>query len=101
MKRALLLILVGACSDAPAVHVAMQIADTAPAYGTAPFPTDAVREGDHLGSIVGLDAIVAHHADAVAAHLAALDGFGVRPVVEFFFDADLALNFGKRLFLGV
>ena len=92
MKRTLLVLLLGACSDAPGVHVTMQVAEAPPAYGAAPFPTDAVREGDHLGSIAGLDAVVAHHADAVAAHLAALDGFGVRPVVEFFLDADLALD---------
>jgi hypothetical protein len=81
--------LLAACSDAQPVTVTMSITEAAPAYGTTPFPTDALREGDHLGVIAGLDTIVVHHTDAVAAHLAALDGFGVRPLVEFFVDGDL------------
>lgn len=94
MKRASVcaLLLLGACGDAPSVTVTMTITGAAPAYGSAPFPTDAVRDGDHLGVIEGLDAIVAHHADLVATHLATLDGFGVRPLVEFFIDGELSLD---------
>ncbi|HEU0030530.1 MAG TPA: alpha/beta hydrolase [Kofleriaceae bacterium] len=78
-----------ACSDPAGVTVKLKIGDTAPAYGETPFPTDAVREGDRLGTIAGLDAIVGHKADLVTAHVAALDGFGLRPMVEFFVDGDL------------
>src|SRR5260221_6624415 len=64
----------------------MHATSSAPAYGEVPFPTDALREGDHLGTLVGLDKVVTHHSDLVAAHLAALDGFGLRPLVEFFIE---------------
>jgi len=70
--------------DAPATsHVIMNAHTSAPAYGDVPFPTDAVRDGDHLGAIAGLDAWSVRHGELVAAHLAALDGFGLRPLVEF------------------
>ena len=55
-----------------------------PAYGTAPFPTDALREGPKLGLIAGLEGMAAQHTELVADHLASLDGFGLRPTVEFF-----------------
>lgn len=79
----------GACSDDRGVAIAMHASAGAPAYGQAPFPTDAVRAGDRLGAIAGLEALVGRHADLVAAHVAALDGFGVRPLVEFFVDGEL------------
>ncbi|HEY5922346.1 MAG TPA: alpha/beta hydrolase [Kofleriaceae bacterium] len=77
-----------ACSD-PGTTVVMTTADEAPAYGTTPFPTDALREGNRLGVLRGLDALVDRHADKIAAHLASLDGFGVRPLVEFFVTGEL------------
>src|SRR5262245_1601850 len=67
----------------------MDVASDAPAYGRAPFPTDAIRDGGHLGLLTGLDSVVPGHADSVAAHLAALDGFGLRPTIEFFVDGAL------------
>jgi hypothetical protein len=73
----------GACSD-PATTVVMTTVDEPPAYGTSPFPTDALRDGDHLSPLRGLDAIVVRHADIIAAHFASLDGFGLRPLVEIF-----------------
>ena len=81
MKRVALLVL-AACSDG-GTHVRMTQSSGAPAYGEAPFPTDAVRAGDRLGAIAGLDTLVGHHVDLVTAHVAALDGFGLRPLVEF------------------
>jgi hypothetical protein len=95
MTKAILwamLSVVSACGGDDGVHVMMPLGATAPAYGTAPFPTDAVRDGDHLGLVSGLETIVAHHADDVAAHLAALDGWGLRPLIEFPLDGDLALD---------
>jgi len=83
MPRLLALpILLLACSE-PTTFV-MTTTDEAPAYGATPFPTDALREGEHLATLRGLDSILDHHADLVAAHLSALDGFGLRPLVEFF-----------------
>lgn len=64
----------------------MRIAEKPPAYGEAPFPTDAVREGVNLGAIVGLDKIVGNHDDLLAAHLAQLSGWGLRPAIEFFIE---------------
>ncbi len=78
-----------ACGDARPVTVVMRVAADPPPYGAAPFPTDAVRDGDHLGTVAGLDALMGRRADLVAAHVAALDGFGLRPLVEFFVDGAL------------
>jgi hypothetical protein len=85
---ALTIVVVAACGDS-GVTVVMTATTAAPAYGTVPFPTDAVRDGDHLGTIAGLDALVPRHADIVAAQLASLDGFGLRPLVEFTVDGPL------------
>jgi dienelactone hydrolase len=56
----------------------------APAYGRAPYPTDALRDGPRLGLIEGLDAMAQQHHELIGEHLRALDGFGLRPTVEFF-----------------
>ena len=80
--------LLGACSD-PATTVVMTTTDEAPAYGDTPFPTDALREGDRLAPLRGLDKLVVRHHEIVAEQLAALDGFGVRQLVEFFVTAPL------------
>ncbi len=79
----------GACSGDGGVTIAMRATADAPAYGDAPFPTDAVRDGDRLGAIAGIERLAGKHADLIAAHAAALDGFGVRPLVEFFVDGAL------------
>jgi dienelactone hydrolase len=79
--------LCAACTSTPTgVTIAMHASSAPPAYGDTPFPTDAVRDGDHLSPIAGLDKVVGLHADLVVAHVAALDGFGLRPLVEFFVD---------------
>jgi hypothetical protein len=88
MKRCGWLLVLAACSDG-GTHVRMSQSSGAPAYGEAPFPTDAVREGDRLGEIAGIDKLVVHHVDLVTAHVAALDGFGLRPLVEFPIDGAL------------
>lgn len=81
--------LLAACSGDGGATFTMSASSSPPAYGDAPFPTDAVREGDRLGMIAGLDALVGKQADLIGAHVAALDGFGIRPLVEFFADAAL------------
>jgi hypothetical protein len=89
MKQlALLAAALGACSDG-GVTITMKAGAEAPAYGQVPFPTDAVREGDRLGVIAGLEVLGGNHVELIAAHVAALDGFGVRPLVEFFVDGEL------------
>ena len=86
---ALALALAACGDDAHGVTILMAVTDAPPAYGTTPFPTDALRDGDHLGEIAGLDALAAHQVDLITAHVAALDGFGLRPLVEFFVDGAL------------
>lgn len=98
-----LLVLV-ACRDTPGVTVTMRVSADAPAYGDTPFPTDAVRanfridgavdasslgDQDRLGPIAGFEAIATRKLELVVAHVGALDGFGLRPLVEFFVDGDL------------
>ena len=89
MTRCAWLVMLAACGGEAGTSIKMAVGDQAPAYGDAPFPTDAVRDGDHVGVIAGLDKLVAHHADLVTAHVAALDGFGLRPLVEFPVDGRL------------
>ena len=90
MKLALVTGLVLAACSSPAVTSVRLVASSdPPRYGDAPFPTDALREGDHLATLAGLDAIVDRHAELVATHLAALDGFGLRPLVELFLEGPL------------
>ena len=89
MKLSSCLLVIAACGGDDGTGVRMSTNERAPAYGEVPFPTDAVREGDHLGEIAGIDKLVAHHADLVTAHLAALDGYGLRPLVEFPLDGKL------------
>ena len=90
MKRfAILLVLLAACRDEAGVTVTMTATAGAPAYGEAPFPTDAVRDGQRLGMIAGLEGMASRKLDLVAAHVGALDGFGLRPLVEFFVDGAL------------
>ena len=89
MMRWTWLVLLVACGGESGVGVRMNASGDAPAYGEVPFPTDAVRDGDRLGVIAGLDTLIVHHADLVTAHLAELDGFGLRPLVEFPVDGKL------------
>jgi hypothetical protein len=85
----LMMTVAGCDGGAPPVTATMIAGEAAPAYGDTPFPTDAVRDGDRLGVIAGLEAIVGANADLVASHVATLDGFGLRPVVEVFVDGVL------------
>lgn len=78
-----------ACSGDGGATITMTASSVAPAYGETPFPTDAMRDGERLGVIAGLGALAGKHADLIGAHVAALDGFGLRPLVEFFVDAPL------------
>lgn len=91
MMRAVcvMVVLAAACGEDPGVTIKLVASTDAPAYGDAPFPTDAVREGERLGEITGLEAIAGREIPLITAHLAALDGFGVRPLVEFFVDGAL------------
>ena len=89
MNRLLVLLPLVACGEDRGVTITMRVSAEAPAYGDTPFPTDAVREGERLGMIAGLDAMASSKLDLVAAHVASLDGFGLRPLVEFFVDGDI------------
>lgn len=88
-----LLLAASACGDdlsATAIRLEIPGDGSAPAYGEAPFPSDAWRTDDgHLEPPAGLDTIFHRDPELVAAHLAALDGTGVRPLVEFPIDGAL------------
>lgn len=84
------LLAAAACSDNPATaHVIMDVSDVPPAYGRTPFPSDSLRDGDHLGMIAGLETMSAGQADLLQAHFAALDGYGLRPIIEFPIEGEL------------
>jgi pimeloyl-ACP methyl ester carboxylesterase len=87
VKRALILSVIGwwACGDNQhPPRLLMDVSAEAPRYGRAPFPSDALREGPHLARIQGLELVAKQHGDLISAHLEPLDGFGLRPTVEFF-----------------
>jgi hypothetical protein len=91
----LLLAAASACGDdlgATAIRLELPDDGSAPAYGQAPYPSDAWRTDDgHLEPPAGLEAIFHRDPELIAAHLAALDGFGVRPLIEFPIDGALDL----------
>jgi pimeloyl-ACP methyl ester carboxylesterase len=67
----------------------MDVSEVPPDYGRAPFPTDAVMDGLHIGQLHGLEKMTPGQPDLIGAHLATLDGWGLRPVVEFFIDGEI------------
>ena len=67
----------------------MQVGVAPPAYGTVPFPTDAVRDGLLLGHIAGLERLSPTQAPLLADQLASIDGWGLRPSIEFFVQGEL------------
>ncbi|HUS29254.1 MAG TPA: hypothetical protein VMZ53_12120 [Kofleriaceae bacterium] len=91
MKRWLVLVLgVVACGDNDhSARVVMDVGEVAPAYGRSPFPTDALIEGRNIGPIARLDRMAKQHFDLIGAHLATLDGWGLRPTVQFFIEGEL------------
>ncbi len=90
MNRIAILLAVAACGDnTTGTTFVMRVGDEAPAYGDAPFPTDALKQGDTIGSIAGLDRFAHLKLEAIDAQIGALDGFGVRPLVELFVDGAL------------
>ena len=82
-----LLLAASACGDGiTGTSVRLEIPDdgSAPIYGEAPFPSDAwLGDDGTLEPPAGLETIFRRDPELVAAHMAALDGFGVRPLVEF------------------
>jgi pimeloyl-ACP methyl ester carboxylesterase len=67
----------------------MEVTQDAPAYGRTPFPTDALMDGRNIGPIPGLDKMAKQHFDLIGAHLSTLDGWGLRPTVQFFIQGEL------------
>jgi hypothetical protein len=90
MKHVLVLA-IAACGGNSGPGITMTVGDDPPAYLDTPFPTDAVKQGETIGTVAGLDRVAGHKTDLIAAHLGALDGFGLRPLVEFPIDGDVEL----------
>lgn len=54
------------------------------------MPSDALRNASgRIGLIRGLERIAPGHTDLLRSHLATLDGFGLRPVIEFPIDGEI------------
>lgn len=52
-------------------------------YGEAPYPSDLFRTADgHINDLPGLELLAPREPDVLRTQLAALDGFGTRPVIE-------------------
>src|ERR1043165_5888234 len=84
------LALAGACGDNDLnARIVFDLNDEAPAYGRSPFPTDALIEGRNIGPIAGLERMAKQHFDLIGAHLSTLDGWGLRPTVQFFIEGEL------------
>src|SRR6187455_2145851 len=91
VKRWLVLVLgIVACGDNDhRARVVMEVTDEAPAYGRTPFPTDALLDGRYIGPIPGLEKMAKQHFDLIGAHLSTLDGWGLRPTIQFFIEGEL------------
>jgi pimeloyl-ACP methyl ester carboxylesterase len=92
VKRWLVLIsvaVVGCGDNDHSARIVFDLSDDAPAYGRSPFPTDALLEGRKIGPIAGLDRMAKQHFDLIGAHLSTLDGWGLRPTIQFFIEGDL------------
>jgi pimeloyl-ACP methyl ester carboxylesterase len=70
-------------------RIVFDLNDEAPEYGRSPFPTDALLEGRNIGPIAGLERMAKQHFDLIGAHLSTLDGWGLRPTVQFFIEGEI------------
>ncbi|HEU5057789.1 MAG TPA: hypothetical protein VFU21_14760, partial [Kofleriaceae bacterium] len=88
-----LLLAAAACGDdLEATSIRLEIPEdgSPPLYGQAPFPSDAwLGDDGTLEPPAGLEVVFRRDPELIAAHLATLDGFGVRPLVEFPIDGAL------------
>lgn len=76
-----LLTLAGACAP-PVATAAFPAPDAEPTWGQAPFPSDLFVDDGRIGPIAGIEQVAPLAVDVLGAQLAALDGFGLRPVIE-------------------
>ena len=56
--------------------------DAVPTWGEAPFPSDLFVKDGRIAPIFGIEQLAPLAVDVLNAQLGALDGFGLRPVVE-------------------
>jgi hypothetical protein len=68
--------------DDPPVSPIADVGDESPAWGRAPFPSDVHLNGGRFEPPADLERVFPNRTARVAAHLATLDGFGVRPAIE-------------------
>ncbi len=78
----LLVLTLGASCAPPVATAAFPALDAEPTWGQAPFPSDLFVHNGRIGPIAGIDALAPLAVDVLGAQLAALDGFGLRPVIE-------------------
>lgn len=66
----------------PVATALFPAADVEPRWGQAPFPSDLFVTDGRIGPVAGLEELAPNAVDVLNAQLAALDGFGLRPVIE-------------------
>jgi pimeloyl-ACP methyl ester carboxylesterase len=71
-----------ACGPSPVKNGALR-------YGERPFPSDDFRDAAGRIIIPGLDTIIPEQSQIFQTHLTTLNGFGLRPLIEFPFETPL------------
>ena len=80
----------GAGSEAHSAIVVFEPAESSPAFGAVPFPSDLYRNESGVRlEPRGLERLVTDHAEALEAGFAAVDGFGRSTAVHFFVRGEL------------
>lgn len=74
-------LVVTGCEPITATAVAPGPGEVA-AYGAAAFPSDLFLVDGRIGPLPGLEALAPKETDTLREQLAALDGFGLRPLIE-------------------
>lgn len=93
MRQAWMMLLVLSCactSEPPSASVRWTIDGDPPAYGTVPLPSDALLgPAGRLERFAGLELHAPYNSELLQQHVATLDGSGLRPLIEIFFDGEL------------
>ena len=66
----------------PVATARFPAAGEVPTWGQAPFPSDLFVRDGRIGPIAGIEELAPLAVDVLNAQLGALDGFGLRPVIE-------------------
>jgi hypothetical protein len=88
IRRIAPFLILASCAEPRGPQALWTISDQTPVYAQTPFPTDALKSASGtIERFAGLETIAPIGTELLVEHLARLDGFGVRPLVEIFLDA--------------